>query len=280
MPTPPERLDGGDDTGLASVRDGPAVEPDDAWGRPDEASAGFDPPAVPDEAAAPADAAAAGFDAAEDDDVAAAEGFTSFAALAPAGAAAEPALDLVGAEDAAADFAGAPAAIFTGLPAALAMPAFDGLSAAEVAPAAPLAVAGAIRTEDGEAETDSLAPLFAGAPLLTGVAGWAVAAGWAGVAGWALVDGSPAGGTASPGVAVAAAVVLSPSLTVAFFSALRSIVWLRGLVGLDRRGRLVIASAPCSRVAAAGRDRPRRSISGSLVLHSRAWRKRPVHIRS
>lgn len=60
------------------------------------------------------------------------------------------------------------------------------------------------------------------------------------------------------GLASAAVVFLSPSLTVVFFfSALRSIVWPRVLFGLDRLGRLVIASAPCS--PSSGQNRFRRS---------------------
>ncbi|WP_233719125.1 hypothetical protein [Jiella avicenniae] len=268
------------------------MEPDDAWDRPAEVSAGFVPlvaPAVPAVEAAPAAAPEAGFDD-EVEGVAPLVGVEPLAAVVPAdGAAAGLPLGLPVSGDAA--FGELPAAIFAGLPAALAIPAFEALSADEAAFAAPLAVAAALPPVAGVVaddvppvevapERDSLAPLFVGAPLFNGAAGCATAAPAADVAACALVAGSPAGVAASPGLADVAALVLSPSLTVVFFSALRSIVWLRGLVGLDRRGRLVIASAPCSRVAAMGRDHPRRDIPGSLVLHSRAWRKRRVHIGS
>ena len=73
--------------------------------------------------------------------------------------------------------------------------------------------------------------------------------------------------------------VLSPSVTVSIFSALRSMVWPRVLFGLDRLGRLVIASAPFlpphARLANAGYRRRVRAACAPLlfVLHSRWSRK-------
>ena len=133
------------------------------------------------------------------------------------------------------------------------------LAAADEAPAPGVEAAGV-----GEAADDgAAAPPFSGACAL----------------GRSAAASALASGLAS-GFAAGVAVVLSPSLTVVFFSALRSIVWPRVFVGRDRRGRLVIASAPCLR------SRRRRGWSPSarhfctipLVLHSHAWRKHRVHL--
>ncbi len=82
-----------------------------------------------------------------------------------------------------------------------------------------------------------------------------------------------------PVASMPAVIVLSPSVTVSIFSALRSMVWPRVLFGLDRLGRLVIGSAPFlpphARSANAGYRRRVCAACAPLlfVLHSRRPRK-------
>ncbi len=245
MPTPPERFGGGGDGGRDPSRPAPDVALDVADVSPKddelldfEALPEPDVPARPDPAA-PA-AAAGAFELGEVDDADDVAAFGREPATAGAAAFCEP-----------------PAASLAGLAAALAMPALDGLPAALVAVADGAGAAGA---------ADEAVPPAAGVvPTAVGVAalvadlalpedGVAVAAGVADSLAPALAGasgcfaGSGADDVAPPEVAALAALVVSPWLTVVVFSALRSIVWLRGFAGLDRRGRLVIASAPCSRV--------------------------------
>ncbi|WP_139802637.1 hypothetical protein [Aurantimonas sp. 22II-16-19i] len=168
---------------------------------------------------------------------------------------------------------GAPAeAALAGLAAALAMPAFEGAlgetaageavagEAAE-ADAAPVAAAGFVglgvdAPELAAAEVEAAADAGAAA----GDAAVAPPFSGACALGRSVAASALASGLAS-GLAAGVAVVFSPSLTVVFFSALRSIVWPRVFVGRERRGRLVIASAPCLRSRRRPGSFPRRSIS-------------------
>lgn len=174
--------------------------------------------------------------------------------------------------------AGSPLFSFEGLAAALASPALDGavaeaaaalgfdaaVAAAEDAGAAP--AAGGFEADE-EAADDGGADAAGFDEAGAGDAGVGEAA--APFTGACAVGCAAAVAVLLSGLAAGAAVVFSPSLTVVFFSALRSIVWPRVFVGRDRRGRLVIASAPCSqsgrRIAGSTRHRHSAFVHWSFI---------------
>lgn len=222
MPTPPERLGGGGDGGRVPSRPVPDVDPDEALDRAeDEASAGFDPLMEPDVDAVPEPAAAAGFDAAEDED--AAEGVAEAEPEPVAPAVAADLSVLTACEDeAAATPCEAPEASLAGLAAALAMPAFDGLSTSVAALGLTADVAGVAPPADGVVPPaadvvpppDGVAPLVVDlAPLDESVAvedfdDDSLAPPLIGAAGCAA--GSVEDEAAPPEVAALAALVVSP----------------------------------------------------------------------